>query len=74
LALDAGVPILPVTINGTINVHRSGDSRVNKNQTVRVVVHEPIDTREYSRPQLKQLMERVRQSISSALEPPPASD
>lgn len=67
LALDAGVPILPVSINGTIEVLRSGDKRVHRNQTVLVDIHEPIETSHFTRPQLKELMARVRASIASSL-------
>lgn len=65
LAREAGVPILPVTIDGTINVHRSGDSVVHRGRTVKVVIHQAIDPGAYGRGGVKELMEAVRTSIES---------
>jgi 1-acyl-sn-glycerol-3-phosphate acyltransferase len=67
LALDAGVPILPVTIDGTIDVLRSGDTVVHKGRTVRVKIHPPIDVREFTRQRMRQLMDQVRSSIDAGL-------
>ncbi len=67
LALDAGVPILPVSIDGTIDVLRSGDTVVNRGKTVAVSIHAPIDVTKYSRPRIRDLMDRVRGDIESGL-------
>ena len=67
LALEAAVPILPVTIDGSIRIHRSGDWKVHKGQTVRVRIGAPIDPTAYSRPTLNALIERVRAEIQSGL-------
>ncbi len=67
LALDAGVPILPVTIDGTIHVLRSGDTVVHKGKTVTVTIHAPINVSEYTRPQIRSLMDRVQSEIESSL-------
>lgn len=65
LAREAGVPILPVTLDGTIHVHRAGDRLVHRGQTVKVMIHQPIDPGAYGRGGVKELMEAVRASIES---------
>lgn len=67
LAIDAGVPILPLTLDGTIDTHQAGSKRVNLGRTTRVVVHEPVDTSQFGRKQLRQLMQRLRETIASGL-------
>jgi 1-acyl-sn-glycerol-3-phosphate acyltransferase len=67
LALDAGVPILPVTIDGTIDVLRSGDTIVHKGRSVRVKIHAPIDVRDYTRQTMRELMDQVRTRIEDGL-------
>jgi 1-acyl-sn-glycerol-3-phosphate acyltransferase len=68
LALEAGVPILPLAIDGSIRVHRAGEWAVHKRQTVRVNVGAPIDPREYTRATMNALIERVNVAIRSGLE------
>ena len=67
LALDAGVPILPVSIDGTIDVHRSGERVVNRGKTVAVTIHDPIEVVQFSRPKLRLLMDMVRREIAKSL-------
>lgn len=64
LAIDAGLRILPVAIDGSLRVHRTGDSRVHKGQTVRVVIHAPIDSTRFGRQRTEDLMDAVRASIA----------
>jgi 1-acyl-sn-glycerol-3-phosphate acyltransferase len=76
MAIDAGLRILPVTIDGSMRVHRSGDKEVHKGQSVRVVIHAPIDAPSFGRQRSDELMKAVRASIVSGLpelEPGPAS-
>lgn len=61
--------ILPVSIDGSIRVHRSGDPEVHLNQRVPVVVHPPVDPSSYGKKRLKDLMRDVRDSIESGLSP-----
>ena len=65
LAREADVPILPVTIDGTIHVHRAGDRVVHRGRTVKVVIHQPIHPSAYGRVGVKELMDDVRTSIES---------
>lgn len=68
LAREAGVPILPVTIDGTWRVHRSGDRRVHRGRSVRVVIHAPLDPVHYGRDGIKGLMADVRSRIEGGFE------
>lgn len=67
LAREANVRILPVSLDGTIRVHRSGDSQVHKGETVRVTIHPPIEPAKYGREGVKELMAEVRAAILSGL-------
>lgn len=67
LAREANVRILPVTVNGTIRVHRSGESRVHRGETVQVLIHPPIEPAKYGREGVKGLMAEVRSAIASGL-------
>ncbi len=66
LALEAGVPIVPVTILGTYEVMPKGPLRCRPGH-VRVLVHEPIPTTSYGVTAIKTLMADVRRAIASVL-------
>jgi 1-acyl-sn-glycerol-3-phosphate acyltransferase len=66
LALDAGVPIVPVTILGAYEVMPKGPLRCRPGH-VRVVVHEPIPVLAFSAGNLDALIAAVRRAIASAL-------
>jgi len=66
LALEAGVPIVPVTIRGTYEVMPKGPLRCRPGR-VRVIVHEPIPTTAYGVTAIEALMADVRRAIASAL-------
>lgn len=67
LALEAGVPILPVTIDGSYLAHRSGAWQVQRGVTVGVEVHPPVLAAQFGRARINELMNRVRASISAGL-------
>ena len=69
LALDAGVSILPVSIDGTRRVLAARGHTVHPGATVAVTVHAPVDSRQYSPDDLEPLMERVRAAILAGLPP-----
>ncbi len=73
LALDAGLRILPVSIRGTFELLRADSSNVGRGGVVRVVVHPPIDPRDYGPARRAELTADVRAAIASALPgaPPP---
>ena len=62
LAIDSGVPIVPVVITGTRSIMTKGKFRVNEGQ-VNMVIHKPIDTSAYTRDTKSALMENVRRVI-----------
>jgi len=67
LAIDAGAPIVPVSVRGTYELMPRGTKRVRKGK-VRIVFHEPVPVAgHYTRETMPALMERVRAAIASAL-------
>ena len=67
LALEAGTPIVPVSVHGTYELMPRGTRRVRKGR-VRIVFHEPVPVAgHYTRETMPALMERVRAAIASAL-------
>ncbi|HKO92698.1 MAG TPA: lysophospholipid acyltransferase family protein [Polyangiaceae bacterium] len=67
LAIDAGLRILPVCVDGTLRVLRAKDSHVHKDQTVRVIIQPPIDAPSYGRGRADELVRAVRESIEDGL-------
>jgi 1-acyl-sn-glycerol-3-phosphate acyltransferase len=70
LALEAGVPILPVTVVGSYELLPPWKFRVHPG-VIRVVLHPPIETRQLAPADLRPLMKQVREVIATAL---PADD
>jgi 1-acyl-sn-glycerol-3-phosphate acyltransferase len=66
MAIDAGVPIVPVTISGGTAVMPKGKMTVLP-ATIGITIHEPIPVEGYSRENLSGLIERTRAKIESAL-------
>jgi len=67
MAMEAGVPIVPVSISGAVRVMPRSGIRIYP-YTIRVTVHEPIDTKDYSRERIAELMELTREKVASALD------
>lgn len=66
LALEAGVPIVPVTIDGTYDLMPKGSLHLNPG-TAHIIVHEPIDVSGYNAETVGELAETTRQIIQSGL-------
>lgn len=66
LALEAGAPIVPVSLKGTYDLMPRGAKSIRKG-AVRIVFHEPIAISGYSVETMPALMERVRAAIASDL-------
>lgn len=64
-ARENGLPILPVTIDGTRHILPKGADRVQLGQLVRVTVHEPIEKPDFGH--FEELRESVRARIAGAL-------
>jgi len=62
MAVDAGVPILPVIIRGTWSIMAKSSLRINRGD-VEMEIAKPIDTIGYSRETKEELMDKVRAVI-----------
>ncbi|MGA9768609.1 MAG: lysophospholipid acyltransferase family protein [Blastocatellia bacterium] len=67
MAIDAGVPVVPVTISGATRIMPKAQVRVYPS-TVRITVHDPISTSDYSKENVAELMERARTKVLSELD------
>lgn len=67
LALKAKLPIVPITIIGSYELLPKNAIRV-KPGVVRVIISDPIDTKDYTEDDRDVLLERVRSVISETLE------
>jgi 1-acyl-sn-glycerol-3-phosphate acyltransferase len=67
LAVDAGVPIVPMAVCGTFATLPRGKLRFRR-QPVHIVVRPPIDAAAYTRKTKNDLLEVVRASIQQAME------
>jgi 1-acyl-sn-glycerol-3-phosphate acyltransferase len=63
LALEAGLPVVPLSVVGSRHVMLKGRLATHPGH-VRLIVHEPIDTRGLSGADARQFAERVRQVIA----------
>jgi 1-acyl-sn-glycerol-3-phosphate acyltransferase len=68
-AQDSGLPILPVTVNGSRRLLPKG-SAVFRSGTIEVVIHPPISARTVTEESLEELMERTRRVIASVRREP----
>jgi 1-acyl-sn-glycerol-3-phosphate acyltransferase len=67
LALELGLPLLPVTILGTSKI-LAGKSKFDiKPGKAQLIIHEPIDVSAYSEKHIKELMERLKNTLESRL-------
>lgn len=67
LAIDAGVPIVPIVLTGTRSIMTKGSFRINPGN-VSMIVCQPIQTSVYTRKTKEALMEKVRSVICDCLE------
>lgn len=67
LATKAGVPIVPVTINGSYHMFEDRDV-ITKGAVIDVIVHPAIETAGMARSEQNQLPERVEQIVREGLE------
>jgi 1-acyl-sn-glycerol-3-phosphate acyltransferase len=68
MALEKGIPILPITVNGSRKVLPK-KSLVFHPGTIEVVVSDPIETSGYTKDRLQELMDRTRDVIISNYNP-----
>ncbi len=72
LAIRSGVPIVPITLNGTRAVLKPDTYHVRAGQT-QMIVHPPISTAGLTLEDVDALSDRVRKQIISRLAPPEKS-
>jgi 1-acyl-sn-glycerol-3-phosphate acyltransferase len=68
MAIEAGVPVVPVTVSGGSDVMPKGQLSVNP-ATIRLRVHGPIETTGLNPESAAELADAVRNQIQSALKP-----
>jgi len=66
LAIDLGLPILPITILGTKDILPTDTIDVKPGK-VSMVIHEPLDIHHYQESSMKELMEKAREIIAAPL-------
>ena len=66
LALDAGVPVVPVSISGSRHVMKKGRMMVCRGD-VQLTIHDPIETTDVSRDGVRNLAEQVRAAVISGM-------
>ncbi|OGP54304.1 MAG: hypothetical protein A2Y65_11005 [Deltaproteobacteria bacterium RBG_13_52_11] len=66
LAIKAGIPICPITIDGTWAIMPRTTLRIKKG-AIRIVIERPIKTTEFTMKDRRQLMEEVKGRISANL-------
>jgi len=64
LAMDSGVPVVPITLVGTHEIWPKGQFAIRPG-TATVIFHEPIDPKAYASPD--ELLDAVRERIHSGL-------
>jgi 1-acyl-sn-glycerol-3-phosphate acyltransferase len=68
LALEAGTPIVPVSVHGARELMPRGKLFI-RGGPVSITFHEPVPVSGYTPETMPQLMDRVRHAVSSALAP-----
>ncbi|OHD67842.1 MAG: acyl-phosphate glycerol 3-phosphate acyltransferase [Spirochaetes bacterium RBG_16_49_21] len=66
MAIDLGLPILPITIAGTRNILPSNTMKLFPGKA-HMIIHEPIDISGFNDANLPELIERTRSMIQSGL-------
>jgi 1-acyl-sn-glycerol-3-phosphate acyltransferase len=66
-AVDAGIPVLPVTINGTRKILPKGSLDLMPGGAT-MIIHKPISVRDYSEDNMDRLMDQTRMIIKASLD------
>ena len=69
LATKPGVPVVPVTIDGTYRIFEGNGGAVKKGAEVTITIHPPIPTKDLDKHEQAMLTERVQEIVESALPP-----
>ena len=68
MAIDAGVPVVPISVSGATRIMPKGQVKIFPS-TVRLTIHEPIDTKEYTKETIAELMKKTQERVLSMLSP-----
>lgn len=68
LAIEHGLPIVPVTVDGSVRVMTRGDLTVRPGRVV-VTIHEAVPTSGLGRDDARALADRVKQIVGGGLQP-----
>ena len=66
LAGQIGLPIVPITINGSFDIFSRNDYSVSQG-TLQMIIHRPISPEEYEKVPTKELMQQVHDIINGGL-------
>jgi 1-acyl-sn-glycerol-3-phosphate acyltransferase len=72
VAVDAQLPVVPVSVSGSQRVMRKGRLSVSPG-TVRLTIHAPVSTSGVARTDIRDFAERIRQSVRADVDEPPSS-
>ncbi len=64
LAINAKLPVLPVSIVGTFPIMPKNTLRINAGQKVKLILHPPIDTENYTFEDRNQLIDKAHQAVA----------
>lgn len=67
LAISFGIPVVPMSIVGSYEFHRTGDWMIYPGK-ITVFLHDTIETKELSKEQTEELRERVHAIVSAPIE------
>jgi len=67
MAIDLGLPVLPVTINGTRKILPKGSIDLRPGG-VTMIIHKPISVKGYSEENMTELMDKTRMIINASLD------
>ncbi|MCG8550154.1 MAG: 1-acyl-sn-glycerol-3-phosphate acyltransferase, partial [Desulfobacterales bacterium] len=67
MALDLGIPILPITVRRTRHILPPGTMDLYPG-TAEIFIHPPIDINEFTHDTISELIQRARTAIASALD------
>ena len=67
LALKSKAPVIPITINGSIDIMKKGSNKINPAK-VKIIISKPVDSSEYKATESYILRERIYDIIKSNLE------
>ena len=65
LATKPGVPIVPISLNGSYKMFE--EKGYLKGAQIDIIVHEPIETKDITRQEEKELAERVEKIITDGI-------